>query len=356
MVFDLASDLAVDRTVIREAIDRGPLTPRDAETIGLVDGSIDAVDVDDEVERLHGREVAIERDERGADRQWGVGPRVAVVLVEGPIVDRDNITIPLLGTRATGADTIVATLDALRRDDATRAVVLRVDSPGGSASASDRIWRAVRRLARVKPVVASLGAIAASGGYYIATAAPTIYADPSTLTGSIGIYYGKVDVGTLATRLGVGIASVERGAHAGALSMYRPFDADERARLEELVTEGYGLFLRRVAEGRERTVESLDGLCEGRIWSGDAAREHGLVDRLGGLVAAIAHARTLADLSVDAEVVVLPEVRVGIVGRILGAATSVESIPLARLSGLAWLAYGSGEGMYALAPFDDGVR
>lgn len=356
LVRDLAGDLSVGDEVVRRAIDRGPLSAADARAVGFVDGSIDTTEVEQAVHRLHGGAIRLEPDTRPAATTWSVAPRIAVVQIDGMIVDGESVSIPFLGSRATGADTLVETLEALRHDATVRAVVLRIESPGGSSTASERIWRAVRRVAAEKPVIASLGSVAASGGFYIATAASTIYADPSTLTGSIGIYYGKIDVATLASRLGVGIHAIERGEHAGATSMFRPLDEGERARLEELVREGYDLFVRRVADGRHRTVESLEGLCEGRIWSGDRARENGLVDRLGGLVAALAHARQLGDVDDDVDVVVLPELHVGLVERLVGGSMGEVTVPLARLAALAPIAFGPTEGMFALAPFDEGIR
>lgn len=356
MVQDLAADLGVAARIVREAIDEGPLTPERAIGLGLVDDTIDLHDLPRALATVHGASLPRDPGAREvAEPSFGPTPSVAVVLVEGAIVDRENVVIPFLGTRATGADTIVATLDRLRRDPSIAAVVLRIDSPGGSAVASERIWRAARRLGETKPLVASMGSIAASGGYYVATAARTVFANPTTLTGSIGVYHGKFDLGPLAARLGVGVAFVERGEHAGATSIFRPFDEGERAHLETLVEASYQLFLARVAEGRSRTVESLEGVAEGRIFSGDRARALGLVDRLGGLVAAVRHAQVVAGLPEGAPVVVLPEARAGLVARLVGAGVSTD-LPTFRARGLAWLAFARSEGMYALAPIDRGAR
>lgn len=357
LVQDLAVDLDVPRTVIRAAIDGGPHGAEGAEAIGLVDGSLDASDLEEELQRLHHRSLPLAAASRGrVDGTWGVRPHVAVVVLDGPLVDGRSASIPILGMRTIGADTVVATLRRLEHDDDVRAVVLRIDSPGGSTVASDRMWRAVHSLAEEKPVVVSMGSIAASGGYYVASAASTIFADPTTLTGSIGVYYGKIDVAPLATRLGIGVASIERGEHAGATSMWRPFDEGERARLTELVSESYALFLRRIAEGRNIEVAALDGLAEGRIWSGDRAHHLGLVDHLGGLLPAIAHARTLADLEEDAPVVVAGRRSTGIVERIASSLVAVDAPTMEALTPLAWLAFAEGEGMWALAPMDDGAR
>lgn len=357
LVQDMAADLGVERRVIREAIDVGPHGVTSAAAIGLVDGAIDTAEVEAAVTRLHGRSLPLAAPARvRIEPSWAARPGVGVVIIDGPIVDGESTSIPILGVHTAGADTIVATLEHLQHDRSIHAVVLRIDSPGGSSVASDRIWRAVRRLQSEKPVVASMGSVAASGGYYVASAATAIYADPTTLTGSIGVYYGKFDVAPLADRLGIGITEVSRGANAGAMSMYRPFDDAERARLEELVGETYALFLRRIAEGRDRSVESLDGLAEGRIWSGDRAHALGLIDHLGGLLPSIAHARTLAGLSDDAAAVVVNAPREGLLSRVVSSLVEADGPGVRLLRPIAWLAFANEEGMLALAPFDEGAR
>jgi len=188
-----------------------------------------------------------------------------------------------------------------------RAIVLRVDSPGGAVMASDQIWRAVQRARKKKPVIASMGEVAASGGYYVASAANEIWASPSTITGSIGIFYGKVDIEPLAKHFGVNIETEKRGSHAGADSLFRPFTDADRALLVEKLRSWYRQFLERVAEGRKLPIEKVDALARGRVYSGDTAHTLGLVDSLGGFGSALARARELAKLPIDAEIVVRPE-------------------------------------------------
>ena len=209
------------------------------------------------------------------------------MLLDEEIVDGDNVDIPLVEIHMTGGNTVVQTIEGMAADPNIRAIVLRIDSPGGAALASEKIWRAVRRARKHKPVIASMGAIAASGGYYVAAAASEIWADPSTVTGSIGIFYGKVDVAQLAEKLGVHIENFRRGKRAGGESLFRPFTDDERAALADLLRDYYRLFLARVAEGRGMSVEAVDALARGRVYSGDAALRVGLVDRLGGLGSAL---------------------------------------------------------------------
>ncbi len=162
------------------------------------------------------------------------------------------------------------------------------------------------RARRVKPVIASMGSVAASGGYYISSAADEIWADPTTLTGSIGVFYGKVDVAQLAAHIGVTVEEVRRGAHAGADSIWRPFTPGERAILADKIRQYYRMFLRRVAEGRGMAPAAVDAVGRGRVWSGDRAVQNGLVDRLGGFDSALVRARQLAGLPPDASLLVVP--------------------------------------------------
>jgi len=254
------------------------------------------------------------------------------VVIDGDIVDGDNVDIPLLEVHRTGSRTLNRTIEAMAADPTIRAIVVRIDSPGGSALASDQIWRAIRRAAQRKPVVASLGAVAASGGYYAATACPEIYADPTTVTGSIGIFFGKGDFSPLAERLGVHVEPLARGRRAGADSLWRPFTADERAVLADKIRLWYRLFLRRVAEGRSMDVEAVHAIAQGRIWSGDAAHRLGLVDHLGGFAAAMARARQLGGLPADSAVAMAPGRPSTLLDYLLGTTTASAETASASLA------------------------
>ena len=162
-------------------------------------------------------------------------------------------------------------LERIREDETVRGVVLRIDSPGGDGVASDLIWRAVRQVRSEKPVVVSMGDVVASGGYYVAAAADAILAEPGTVTGSIGVVGGKVNLAGLYQRLGVGKDSVERGARAGLLSETRSFTPDERSAVRDEMEAIYELFLERVAEGRSMTRDEVNRVAQGRIWSGRRA-------------------------------------------------------------------------------------
>jgi protease IV len=205
--------------------------------------------------------------------------------------------------RQVGSDSVGAALRAATNDEHVRAVVLRVDSPGGSAVASDTIWREVCRVREAgKPVVVSMGEAAASGGYYIACPADVIVALPSTLTGSIGVYGGKMVVRELFDHLGLTTGAVWHGARSLMFSPRRGFSEDERERLAATIDAIYHDFVAKVAQGRGRPVVEIESIARGRVWTGRDALGIGLVDELGGLSDAVRIARSRAHLSADAPV------------------------------------------------------
>ncbi len=175
-----------------------------------------------------------------------------------------------------------------------RAVVVRIDSPGGSAVGSDLIYREMRRLAEKKPVVASMGNIAASGGYYVAAGADEIFATPNTLTGSIGIFAGKFSVSKLADLIGINSTQIERGDRSGLFNLFHPWTEDEKDAVSRSITYLYSLFIQQVARTRPLSAEEVDAVGRGRIWDGVAAENIKLVDQLGGLMDAIRRAEELA--------------------------------------------------------------
>jgi protease IV len=231
-------------------------------------------------------------------------PTVAVVTLHGPIVSgRGGPQLLPLGNSSAGGDTIAAALREAAANDSVSAIVLRVDSPGGSVTGSETIWREVNRIRDGgKPVVASMGAVAASGGYYVSMAANAIVANPGTITGSIGVVTGKLIARELKGRLGVGSDSVRTNPNADAWSINAPFTAEQHAHVEAEADLFYTDFVERVAKGRTLTVEAVDAVARGRVWTGADAKEHGLVDELGGLRTAIVRAKVLAGLAPDADV------------------------------------------------------
>ena len=231
-------------------------------------------------------------------------PTIAVVSVTGPIVSgRGGPRALPVGNHSSGGDTIAAGLrDAAACDDVA-AVVLRVDSPGGSVTGSETIWREVARVrGEGKPVVASMGAVAASGGYYVSMGADAIVANAGTITGSIGVVTGKLVARGLKDRLGVGSDVVRTNANADAWSVDAPFTEEQRAQVEAEADMFYADFVQRVAEARNLSVADVDAVARGRVWTGADALERGLVDELGGLRTAIAKAKALAGIDEDTKV------------------------------------------------------
>ncbi|OBB93837.1 signal peptide peptidase SppA [Mycobacterium sp. 852002-40037_SCH5390672] len=231
-------------------------------------------------------------------------PTVAVINIDGTIVDgRGGPQFLPFGASTVGSDTIAPALREAAADDSVSAIVLRVNSPGGSVTASETLWREVKRARkRGKPVVASMGAVAASGGYYIAVAADAIVASPATITGSIGVITGKLVIRDLLERMGVGLDAVRTNANADAWSIETPFTPEQRAHREAEADLVYSDFLERVADGRNLTTEAVDRVARGRVWTGADAREGGLVDELGGFRTALRRAKILAGLDEDTDV------------------------------------------------------
>ncbi len=231
-------------------------------------------------------------------------PTIAVVTLAGPIVSgRGGQGLSPFGTSSAGGDTIAAALREATANDAVGAIVLRVDSPGGSVTASETIWREVVRARKAgTPVVASMGAVAASGGYYVSMSADAIVANPGTITGSIGVLTGKLVARDLKDRLGVGFDGVRTNANADAWSVNAPFTPEQHAQVEAETEVFYTDFVQRVADGRNLTIEAVEEVARGRVWTGADAHSRGLVDELGGLRTAIRRAKVLAGLDEDEEV------------------------------------------------------
>lgn len=291
---------------VRGLVDSGPRTAEEAVAAGLVD----QLGYRDQVYAAVRSRVPKDAELLFADR-WepNHGPRlprrrkghVALVEVKGGIASGRTRRGPM--GRQVGSDSVSAELRAAASDDQVKALVLRVDSPGGSAVASDTIWREVVRVKEAgKPVVVSMGDAAASGGYYIACPADVIVALPTTLTGSIGVFGGKFVVRELLERIGLTTGTVERGERSLMFSARRGFTVDERARLAATIDAIYDDFVAKVAAGRGRSVPEIDVIARGRVWSGRDAHPIGLVDELGGLRDAVRIARHRGGLAPDAPV------------------------------------------------------
>jgi protease-4 len=290
---------------VRAIIDRGPLLPEEAVRLGLVDDLAYEDQIDDKVRFGGGRVRRLEDREyrRVSPSSVGLnrGPRVAVIYAVGLISSGEGSYDSPDGAVA-GSDTLIEYIRKARGDDSIKAIVLRVDSPGGSAIASDVIWREILLTRNHKPVVASMSDLAASGGYYIAMPADVIVAQPGTLTGSIGVVVGKFVLGGTFGKLGLNVEAVTRGRFAQLASPLRPFNAEERAKVEEQMQATYDLFVEKAAQSRHTTPERIDAIAQGRVWTGRQAKQVGLVDELGGLMRAVAIAKQRAKIAPDREV------------------------------------------------------
>jgi protease-4 len=298
---------------VRRIIDDGPFLPEEAVRAGLVDDLAYEDQVDDKLragstrQRLDGEDYArVSLSSFGLNR----GPRIAVIYAAGAIVGGKSGYDPLNGP-VVGADTLIDYIRQARKDGSVRAIVLRIDSPGGSASASDAIWRELmlaRNEKAERPLVASMSDLGASGGYYIAMPAQVIVAQPSTLTGSIGIFGGKVVTGGVYEKLGARIESTSTGKNAEINSPARPYNQQELRKLQEQLQSFYDDFVEKVAASRHTTPEQIDALAQGRVWTGRQAKQNRLVDELGGLDRAIAVAKQRAKIPADSsvELVVYP--------------------------------------------------
>ena len=238
---------------------------------------------------------------RPADKQ------IALIYASGPILP--DINSPFSTTSLISPRTFKKAFKKAREDDKIKAIVFRIDSPGGSSMASDLIWREVMLTQREKPVVVSMANMAASGGYYIAMAAGTIVAQPGTLTGSIGVYGGKLNMKGLYNKVGLTKEIIPRGKNATLYSDYSGFSNTERERVEKMMKTIYEDFVTKAAAGREKTFDEINKIAQGRIWTGKQAKEIGLVDELGGIDTALSIAKTEAGIAEDEKlnIIVLPE-------------------------------------------------
>jgi protease-4 len=332
---------------LRESIGKGPFTAEEAKQNKLVDGFAFDDEVDKAVSDLTGRKTRLVFDGRHrlAPDTFGDDRYIALVYIDGDIVDGRNQSVPFLGLDVTGSYTIAETLKAVREDPRVGAVVIRIDSPGGSSMASDVIWRQVQLTAKAKTTVVSMGSVAASGGYYLAAPATRIFASPLTVTGSIGVFAGKADISELLNRIGVDVEVYKTAERADADSFFRPLTSDERNALQVKVDQFYQLFLERVASGRKMTKEAVDKVARGRVWTGEQALARGLVDELGGLRQAIAWAQKNAGMPEDSPIVELPRVQQSLLSRLLG----IPNIRQSLLQGP--MPDGMSQAVRALAPF-----
>ncbi len=346
VVTAIAEARGVGPDSVRALIDAGPHPAEEALAVGLVDRVSGRDDARLLAQRLAGltadrprpllRNLGKSQPRR---RRWTSPPRVAVIEATGVVTAGRAGTDPLTGVRMLGADTIGRAIRRAREDSEVRALVLRIDSGGGTVEGSDLIWREVEKVREAgKPVVASIGGLAASGAYYFAAPSDRIVANPGAIVGSIGVFAGKAILRNLYEKVGVHVEMLARGEQADLYSPQRPFTPKQRTIIRRSVERYYQGFVERVAAGRGLTETRVDSLGQGRIYTAMDAQRLGLVDELGGLAEAIEEASALADLDEPPEVVVdlsLHHSALERLGRFFGR-SGVESLfPLRReLSGV----------------------
>jgi len=295
MVAGIAAGRGLTVEQVGAWIDNPPITAEAALAAGMITG----IKYQDEVEEIVGEETTSLGDYLKSEDSVvpGGNKKIAIIHVDGNIVDGESGS-QLMGGRVVGNETISEFLDDAREDEDVVAVILRVNSPGGSGLASDMMWRSIQRLkAEHKPVVVSMANYAASGGYYIAAPADLIIAEPGTITGSIGVFGGKLNIGGVYEKVGITTHTWQRGQYSDLFSGIRSFSDPERAKFREFLTGFYDVFLSRVADGRHMTKEAVHLVAQGHVWTGTQAKERGLVDELGGLDLAITRARELAKVA-----------------------------------------------------------
>jgi protease-4 len=326
---DLSTGRKLGRAAVDELSDRGFLTGNQAREAGVVDGVLHADGVSRRLEDLLGEgveEVPLRRYAGQMGPGWLESRKIiALVHVGGVLVPGDSVENAWYG-RSTGAATLTATLKELGENQDVSAVVLRLDTPGGSSEASEMIWREIRRITESKPVVVSMGDYAASGGYYIAVAADEILAEPATITGSIGVFAGKFALAGLYDLMGMNWEQARSGRNDDMFHDRLPWTDEQRELIREQLTQVHARFQEVIVTGRNLSTEQVAELSTGRVYTGREALAHGLVDGLGGLPQAVLAAGRRAGLEDDAqvEVRIFPRGR-GLLAGLTGAGTQATA-------------------------------
>lgn len=316
---DVGGGRRIPTRKLKSIVEKGPFTAREAKSAGLVDALVYPDELGRFVDEMMGQSTILLKNMpfTNAPRYWTRDEKIAVVYLAGDMIDGESMNIPLINIRLAGSRTISAALRRARDDSSVKAVVFRIETGGGSSLAADVILREAQLLAKKKPVVISMGSAAASGGYYVSVGGGPIYANRTTITGSIGIFYGKVDVSGLLNKLGIQSEAFRSTPRADAESLFRPFTDDEREELGRKVKQFYDLFIGRVAEGRGMKPADVDAVARGKVWTGAQAKQRRLVDHVGGLREALEEARRLAELPADVPLLELPEEDDSILGFLL---------------------------------------
>lgn len=349
---EVAEARGLGQTDVQGLLDDGPMTSSEALDAGLVDSVVYPDEWKKEVKKLLGVQDEDSSEDtatavpfhRGWERPlktirfrpflrpWRLlrrlerlgipAPRIAVVVAAGPIISWEDEEIP---AGRIGGRPLAKLIRKLARNRSISAVVLRIDSPGGSGLVSDQLWRELRRLKKRKPLVASMGSTAASGGYYLSMAADRIHASPTTITGSIGVVAGKFDVSGLLEKLGLNQEVLSYGKNSGLYSPTSGLTEDERSRLQVFLKEFYGVFVGKAAECRGMEADALEEHARGRIWTGNQALERGLVDAVGGLDSALVEAARLARVVGGWETLWFETPRPGLLARFQGMVPSLRT-------------------------------
>jgi len=300
----IAEARGLEFDAVSEAVDAAPISPAELQERGLIDG---ALYFDELIEKLGDPPVVEDEVYAGVDpASVGYDPVASVALVygTGTIMSGEGRSGPA-GGATFAAGTVAKAIGDAAEDPEVRGILLRIDSPGGSALASDQVWHAIRLARAQKPVVASFSDVAASGGYYVASAADRIVSQPATYTGSIGVLVLRPVLGGLLEKLGIGVETMTRGTHADLLLSSRSLSPGTRARLRADVRAVYDLFVERVAEGRSLAPEAVDAVGRGRVYTGAQAAELGLVDSLGGMKTALRELKQEIGIDPEADVVLI---------------------------------------------------
>ena len=327
----VADSRKLTKDELRALVDGGPYSAGD---LAANTKLVDAVAAPDKISELVMADIgkvipvggrATERPER-----WK-RPGIAIIYVDGDITDGESRSIPLIGQSLAGGETLVNAITAARANPDVGAIILRIDSPGGSALASELVSREVFATRGVKPILCSFSDLAASGGYFIAAGCDVIFAKPMSITGSIGIFYGKFDLSGLLAKVGITTDTYKRGKRADVESLYRPYSAEERSVLMDKLKYMYGRFVGAVAEGRGMKKDEVDNIGRGHVWSGTMAKGIKLVDRFGGLGDAIDEAKQRMGISKDTRVQLyelpnLPSSILGTLGKLIGLRAETQTL------------------------------
>ncbi len=298
----IAETRGVPVETVRKVIDTAPAAPEVLEALKLIDGVRTKAAL---IAELGGEDEMIKAEDYAAVdvASLGFDPRATFALIYGAgTIQSGKGSMSRTGSPIFASETVIEALQDAAKDDAIRAIVLRIDSPGGGAFPSEQIWQAIREARKKKPVISSFSDYAASGGYYLASATDAIVAQPGTLTGSIGVFAVRPSIRGVLERFDVHPYTLDRGPHAEINLMTPPLSPDTRDWLQADVDATYQRFLARVAEGRGRSVAEIDAIAEGRVWTGEQAVTRGLVDALGGLRTAVAKAKEKVGIAAEADV------------------------------------------------------